>query len=290
MDLTTILSTQTPPDQQTQNPPADQGGAPPPAAWYDSLPEAYRGDANIRSHSGLESLLAEYNVLKTNSGQSVVPDWNAPYDQHKDFFTKFGVPEAPDKYTVKPPEGYTNEVNQEFMGKMQQIAHKHKIPAGAFQEFAAEYMGMEMSYQQMQEAADAQQLADRSQELEKRWGGDVEVRSEWAKKAFGQFAESGLAQELEASGIIQQPAFLHLMSEIGKAMQAPVSPGAASSSGTGVQTNIVSTPQQAADAIRAIQSDPVKSAAYYNPRDPRHKEVNAEMDALYQKAYPVMLR
>jgi hypothetical protein len=279
-NLTSILSPQTAasPDPGLVAPSPDAGAVQP--SWLDSIPEAYRQDAHITSHNGIESLLAEYGALKQNGSNA--PDWNAPFDEHKDYFMKQGVPESADKYDLGIPEG--SNMNPEFISEIQQVAHQYKISAEALKALAAVDVkfGTQISEQNAQAAAQQEEISH--QTLEKLWGDKADVRSEFTQKAFGHFSTLEEAQELGAEQILAHPYFLHVMSKIGEAMSAPVSPGASSSAGTAVQQTVVSTPQQAEAAIKAMWSDPAKAAILNDTKHSQHKQLNAEIDAYYKKA------
>lgn len=289
MGLTEILSTPAATSQVSTESAAivdaaAQTGVTTQTSWTDSLPEAYRADANITAHSGLESLLADYNALKLTGGQFKVPAIDSKYEDHKDFYTQLGVPESPDKYEIPIPDGA--QVNQEFLSEVQKIAHQYKVPAAALKALAEADFKFSSTALEQQAMASQQELENRSKTLEAKWGAEKDARVEFTKNSYQQFADSDTAAALKAKGIDSDPDFLHLMSEIGKAMKLPLSPGQKSSSGSGVQTQLVTTPEQAQEAIKAVQMDPVKMKAFMDPKDPQHKLINAHMDELYQKAYP----
>ncbi len=287
-NLNTILNSQEVPP--TNAPAAAPAASPAPAAppeWLSVIPEAYRADPNIVAHSNLDSLLAEYGSLKVTGGKLTVPPADAPYEAHKEFYTQLGVPESPDKYAIAMPEGFPEgfPMNQEFVNKIQDVAHKYKIPAAGLQELAKEYFGLEKSAIDQQLAEVANRSAQDVETLKSLWGTEFDTRADFARKGFQQFANADTIQRATDSGLIGNPTFLHIMSEIGKAMTLPQSPGASSSSGSGVQQQIVTSPAQAQAAIRALYDDPVKGKALANPRDPLYKTLQGELEMLYSKAY-----
>lgn len=297
--LTSILGTQQQAPvlqgQQQTDPNAQQALAAQQAAgaaqqpdWRDSLPAEYREDAHIKSHGDMASLLAEYGVLKTNSGQSNVPDWNAPYENHKDFFSKIGVPESYDKYQLNIPQDFPVDqfpINNEFVSQMQKIAHEAKIPQAAFEKFAQAYFGLESGAIQQQMASQQSRLAESDQVLQQKWGVDSTQRVEFAKRGFQEFADPGTIAELAKDGITTNPHFIHLMSEIGRAMAQPQSPGGRSTAGTAVQSQMITSPEQAREAINQMYANPEKAKIINDPKHPQHKQVNAELTDLYLKTY-----
>ena len=263
--------------------------APAPAAypdWMGTLPEAYRQDSQLSQHQNMEAMLAEYSALKTNAGKSTIPDWNAPYEEHKDFFSKIGVPEKPEAYELKLPENFPESyVNKDFLGKMQAAAHKAKMPAeawnGLLQEYLTEEMGAITALEQSKETA----RVEAGNTLAKLWGENSEVRSDFTRQGFGKFSSMEEAEALNGKEILEHPYFIHVMSKIGEAMKLPVTPGSSSTSGSGVQPAVISTPQQARDAIDAMWKDPETARILNSPKDPKHREMNAKVDALYAQTY-----
>jgi hypothetical protein len=256
-------------------------------AWVQTLPEAYRNDPNIKSHTGLEGVLAEYTTLKASGGKFEPPPADATFEAHKEYYTKLGVPETADKYNFAPPEGIPAELalQPEVVTEMQALAHQLKLPAKAVEAMAAAMYARAQTATQMLKATSDQELATRSEVLEKRWGNEKDVRVEFTKKGYGQFADAETAKSLEEAGITTHPAFLHLMSEVGKAMALPTTPGASSSSGSGVQQTMVSTPEQARAKIQEYQLNPEFQKALRDAKHPNHKMVNGQLDQLYQQAY-----
>jgi len=110
----------------------------------------------------------------------------------------FGIPEAPDKYTIKRPEAWPKDAqwDEGFEAEARKIAHEEGLGGKALQRMTDLYAGTVAKLQG--EAATGLQAAQAAMltDLEKDWGGQTQARIGLAQQAASVMAEKmGMDQE-----------------------------------------------------------------------------------------------
>lgn len=110
----------------------------------------------------------------------------------------FGIPEAPDKYEVKRPEGWPKDAKWDdaLETEARKIAHEEGLSGRALQRFINSYAGavgkLQADAATELQAAQGAMMAD----LEKDWGAQTQARVAMAQQAASVLAEkAGLDQE-----------------------------------------------------------------------------------------------
>lgn len=103
----------------------------------------------------------------------------------------FGIPEAPDKYDIKPPENWPKDAtwDADFEAEARKIAHEEGIPGKALQRMTDLYAGkvtamLSGAESELQSATSAM-MAD----LQKDWGDQMPAKISLAQQASGVLAE-----------------------------------------------------------------------------------------------------
>lgn len=90
----------------------------------------------------------------------------------------FGIPESPEKYDIKPPEGWPKDQqwDSDFEAEARQLAHDAGIPGAALQKFTDLYAG-KVSKLMGDAETDLQQANDAMQtDLQKDWGDQYDAK------------------------------------------------------------------------------------------------------------------
>lgn len=110
-----------------------------------------------------------YGELEKMHGGSVkLPAADAPEEEKRAFYTKMGVPESPDKYELKFPDG--TRVDDTFLGSFRTQAHQLGITPAQAQGLAAWWTEQNQGMEQGQEAASVAQRDKWTSELKNELG------------------------------------------------------------------------------------------------------------------------
>lgn len=145
--------------------PQGQAGETQAGNWHDGLHEDFRVDPSIKTfietEDGLNKFVESHLNLRKKMGTAVwVPGENASEDDVRDFRTKLGIPETPDKYTMKYKDHDVIKVGEEQDKEWRALAHKIGLTPKQAQELADfEFGRMEKALvehgKKYQEASDA---------------------------------------------------------------------------------------------------------------------------------------
>jgi hypothetical protein len=133
-------------------------------------------------------VVGSYQNLEKTLGNSVrIPGEDAKPEDVAKFWSKVGRPEKAEEY--KAPEGYkVPDGGVDLVPWFQQIAHKHNLPAKAFEGVVGEFTShMQELASQEQEAFDAQ-VNQQAEAVTKAWGSEAPVHArniQQFRQAFG---------------------------------------------------------------------------------------------------------
>ncbi|MBX9697868.1 MAG: hypothetical protein K2X74_00470 [Acetobacteraceae bacterium] len=252
--------------------------APPAADWSASLPEDLRpivtakgwkdpADA-LRSYGELETLIGRKGLIPPKEGDpdTVTAAWRAG----------LGVPEKPEGYEFKQPDGLPAEAWQEsgltaFRGWAHELGLTPAQAQGVAERFAKQQA------EAMQRAAlgigpDGKPMEET---LRAEWGVQYDAKVEQAKRAAKQFgAEAGVLDALEAK--VGGAAMMQFFARIGEAI------GEDNAAGMGAGGGAAGGGEKA-ELRRYFDATTAEHRAYSNPIDPKHREAVERVRALFAK-------
>lgn len=228
--------------------PAAAGNAvetPPSENWLEQIPEdltfeqkgedgqpravPLREHPKLKSYKGVGDLAKAYNELEKVVGKKAVglvrPADDAPEEERKTFEAELrktlGVPEKPDGYEIKVPEGRTI-ADQELYGWYRQTAHELGLSPSQAQQLFDQYDKLSRSHgeKMLQAAKAAEDNAVKS--LVSHYGGEKQAAeaTELAKRGYQALAvKAGLGSD-EAKAFAEaygnEPAFIRTFELVGK--------------------------------------------------------------------------
>lgn len=276
MSETTTASPPTPaPPPTTEAPPASVVPTAAPADWRSNLPPEIRDAPAIGRFDAPEKLAKSYLELETLVGRKgvVIPTDKDPPDVHARYRAALGVPDSPEAYGLKPPEGipdglWSDATATAFAG----MAHKHGLTPAQAQGLAAEFLSF-----QAQQMPDVEAMrASAESELRREWGAAFAAKADHAKRAVRQFGGDALVEYLETTGLGNDPRMVRAFAAIGAAMAEDVP------AGMGQGRAGVMSPDSARAEANRLMADP--SGPYWNDRHPEHRAVAQRVKDLWLMA------
>lgn len=266
-------------------------------AFAEYLPDAYKADANFRDIKDFDGLLKSFVGARKMTGldkANLLPipsnddakDWDAVYN-------KLGRPESADKYEIpKPGEGKEySEADKAMQTALLPILHK----AGVTQrQLAAIVPAWNALAAQAGEATAKQEkdaIAAADADLTKEWGAAKDSKIAIGKEALTHFTTElklgdTLTKALEAkdangNALGNNPALLKLFAHFGAQLKEDGLIGKGGGGGAGEYS-----PAEAQQQINAKRNDADFQKVYRDKKNPAHADAVAEMQRLYEQAYP----
>lgn len=253
-------------------PPAD--AAPPPADWRASLPAEIRDAPGLAKFNDPAALAKSYIEAEKLIGRKGVPipGENATPEEQAAFRAALGVPETPDAYELKAPEGVPAEVWDADNAKaFAAEAHKLGLTPAQAQGLAA------------WQAARVAELVGKAglepdgrtfeEVLQAEWGQQFDAKMDLAKRAVKEFGadEATLAAfEAKAGGA----AMVRMFAAIGEKMAEDRPAGMG-----GDSAPVITDPKAKAMEIINTPGGP-----YSNPMHPMHRQTVQEVTRLFEQA------
>lgn len=160
---------------------------------------SHRDWLSAKGFKSLDDVVKSYRDTERafRAGDKItIPKEGASAEELAEYHRKIGVPETPEGYEFKLPDGVTGELDTAMLGDAAAQAHKLGIPKGALEAFVRDW------YIPRQMDIDAAAVAARNsetQQLFKEWGGDAD-----RNKALCNRAAARLGLDRDAIGDIQQ--------------------------------------------------------------------------------------
>lgn len=218
----------------------------------------------------LEKLVGSDKVPLPPKGQDGQRDWS-----QWEGWSHLGVPEKPDGYQIKVPDGYDlTDTDKAFHQHMLPLAHKAKLApwqmdilAEGFNDFSGNLRGQNAGrIGQEVEAAEAV--------LQKKFGPALDQKLDLANRAAEHFFGQDLLVAINAAGLGRNPAFVEKMIALGElTAEDNRLPGAA--------TLPAADPEA---EVKKLEGDKDFVAAYLDGSHPGHKEAVRRMNDALAKA------
>ena len=246
-------------------------------AWRDVLPEDLRGSATLAKFQDVADLAKSYEHLEKTIGKDkfTMPDKHATAEDWRALMGKLGVPEKADEYGLNVPEDAPLEDG--FADWYKEKAHELGVLPHQAQALMDSYLERNTNALEEADTAQRAQLEGSLNELKSEWGANFDERITMAKRVVKEIGGQDLQTALNETGAGNDPRIIKAFSKMAEffAEDSDVRGGLANS---GV------TPAQALEKARGIMSD--SAHPWGNPTHPNHKAAKAEVDKLYQLAYP----
>lgn len=163
------------------------------------LPEAIRGEKTFDKFKGksAEEVIGVLGKSYSELEKFQIPGADATPEARKKFYQRIGVPEAPDKYTVKAevPEGMPWNEGTEL--KFREIAHKANLTDAQYKDLIAGYIDLAKAGLDVQAAGESEQIATAHQQLKEKWGATYERNLGLVQRAVSASGVEGLSDFLD---------------------------------------------------------------------------------------------
>lgn len=246
------------------------------ASWRDSLPEDIRGNAAISQIQDIPSLAKSYIHAQGLVGKKgvMVPGEKSTDEEWQNFFKAAGRPEM-DKYDIKAPEG--KQLNQEFLSKFKETAHKAGLLPRQLQSLFDWYSGMEEESMKSMSSAEKAAESESIVNLKKEWGDGYDRHLALARMARDELGGPDFAAHLTKLGIHNDVNLVKVLAKVGALMGEDKIKGDPNV-GTG------QTPQEVSDEIAKMRGD--LKGPYFDKTHAAHGAAVRRMEELYKKLTP----
>lgn len=242
--------------------------------WRATLPDDLKALPAAQKYATPADLLKGYVEAEKLIGRKgvAVPGENATAEEVAAYRTALGVPETPDAYGLKAPEGIPPEVWSDDSAKaFASEAHKLGLTPQQAQGLAGWWAGaMAQQVASMGLEADGRPFED---VLREEWGGQFEAKMDLAKRAvreFGADEQTLAAFEAKAGGAALVRMFARIGEKVGEDKPAGMGGDAAP---------VVTDPKAKAMEIINAPGSP-----YRDPLHPMHRQTVQEVTRLFEQS------
>lgn len=243
-----------------------------PGDWRATLPEDIRGAPSMAKFADPAALAKGYLEAEKLIGAKgvILPPENATPEQMKAFHAALGVPEAPEGYELKAPDGlpegvWSDEAAKGFAAKAHELG---LTPAQArgLAEWQAKNVGESMARSGLEPDGRTWEQA-----LQTEWGASYDANMEIARRAAKEFGDEAALAKL--GDRIGDSALVRMFHKIGVKVGEDVA--------VGLGGGAVPTQAQSAKAqIDAIMGD--TKGPYWNPMHPEHRATVQQVTRLHE--------
>jgi hypothetical protein len=188
-----------------------------PTTWRDGIAEDLRTHPSLADFKDIGSLAKSYietkaMVGKRTDGLVKIPGEQATAEEVAAWRKAIGVPDKPDGYTVRLPEGVS--VHEETLNAFRQKAHELGITpkqAEALVQFDIERY---QSSQRRSHETSAAAKTEAEKALRSEWGPQFDTRLALTQRFVEQYGGEGMIDELEVNGKANSPKLIRLLEKI----------------------------------------------------------------------------
>lgn len=251
-----------------------------PQNWKDILPQEYKDAAWLKNISDIPTLVKSHAHMQKMVGADkiAVPSKNATPEEWKAVYEKLGLPQKPEEYKVEIDPKFKDKMDEDFVKGLSSKAHEAGIlphQAKKVAEWFAEENEKAFITQQKELE---NHIAAGIDGLKKEWGSAYNEKITQAKVALKELGGEELTKYVRESGLGKNAAFIKIMAKAGELLaEDKIRDGQGNENGA-------MTPAQARAKLQEIKAD-IKSP-YYNKDHHEHARVKAEVNRLYQMAFP----
>lgn len=251
--------------------------APATPSWRDSIAEDLRADPSLTKFSTLDDLAKSYKHLERSFGSNKIsiPSEHATEDDWKQVYRKLGQPEKLEDYKIKAPKD--SSLDEDFVKQFSENAFKAGVlPKQAEQLLGWYHQAVQADVEKQKQTVEhqGQQVV---QELKKEWGMAFNEKIMRAQSAVKEFGGDELVTFLNETGLGNNPVLVKLFAKLGDLTKEDNVPGRERAQGA-------MTPSEAMEKARNIMAD--KEHPFNIVNHPNHEKALAEMQRIYELAYP----
>jgi hypothetical protein len=270
---------------QTSTPSANGGAAPEPAFWEGFTDKSLAQSNSVTRWKSVEEMAKGYVNLEQRFGVPPERRIDLPEDMTKpeamrEVFTKLGLPEKPEGYGFKLPEGASEQDNA-MLGKYVEAAHKAGVPTSQAKQMLDWWVEQNAAAQTAAAEALTARKTEGETQLKTAFGGAYEARMREAKNLLGRYDPEGKTG-LTADNLTTFPAWTQMLIRMSDRMQEP----GGLPNGELPDGERPLTPAQAQAQLNTFNLDQAKQLALFDPKHPSHKAVVEERNKLLTAAHP----
>lgn len=248
-----------------------------PENWKMGLPKDLQEDSTLKLINDVPSLAKSYvNAQKMiGADKIVVPSKHATDEDWKGVFSKLGLPSDLKEYGIKKPDG--SDLEDDFLEQFKAEAHKSNILPKQAQKLVDWFSSANKVMTENVKKEMATKQIQAIEGLKKEWGLAFEGNVNKAHQVLKSFADEGMMQYIEKSGLGNDVNLIKLFAKIGESLQEDKIIG----KGSGTP---MFTPDSARSEINKIMGD--FNHPYHISSHPNHGNAVEEMKKLFAQAYP----
>lgn len=266
------------------------------ADWRSALPEELRGESVFESIKGkdvneaLPVLAKNYvNAQKLVGADRIsIPGKNATPEQIAEYHKKLGVPDKPDAYEHKLPEGLKPEqLDTALLTTWKERLHKAGIPKTAAEQIINQYLEDNAGQINAQETARIESDKQNDLSVREKWGDKYDENSNFARHALEQLGTPELAQFFDQSGLGNHPELVEFFAKAGRAIAEDTARGAGDGTGDGAPRTAAAAQ---AELTRLQNDESFQKALWDESFEGReaHNTAVARRSKLFLVAFPGM--
>ena len=246
--------------------------------WQSELPEELQADEtlnNIRDIPSMAKMLVNAQKM-VGKDKVVLPGADATPEDYQSFYRSLGVPDSPDKYGLKKPEDFPEDMpfDEAQVKEYAEVAHKNGLMPSQVKALYDWYNEKtQTTYKNVSLAeADAREKAE--QVLKDEWGEQYSELLNKAQKAIAAYIPQEERDFLKRPEIGNNPIIIKALAKVGEGLSED-------------QLALSDEPDTGASAqaeINRIMGDP--NHAYHNKSAPGHRAAVNEVADLYKRIYP----
>ena len=268
---------------------AGAGGAaaaPEPKFWEGFADKSLAQSNSVTRWPSVEEMAKGYVSLEKRFGVPPERRIDLPEDMTKpeamrEVMGKLGLPEKPDGYGFKLPEG-ASEADNAMLGKYTEAAHKAGVPTAQAREMLNWWVEQNAAAQTAAAEALTARKAEGESALKTAFGAAYDDRMREAKNLLTRYDPEGKTG-LSADNLTTFPAWTQMLIRMSDRMQEP---GGLPQGGAPEGGERPMTPAQAQAQLNTFELDQAKQAALHDGKHPAHKAVLAERTKLLEAANP----
>tara|TARA_R100001377_G_scaffold83427_2_gene64943 strand:- start:1188 stop:2045 length:858 start_codon:yes stop_codon:yes gene_type:complete len=243
------------------------------ADWRSSLPEELKNNATLETYTSVESLAKAYLNASSMLGKDKLFKPNSE-DEWKAFYDEMGRPTEPAGYEFPANDADSKfEVDAEMVDKFRSVAHEAGLSGNQAQRLYEWYTANNAEQYEQAVSTAEESVAESEASMRKEWGKAYDHKMEQALRAVREFGGEPLVDELNATGLGNNPNLIKAFASAGERII-----GDQQLEGDG--SNVM-TPAQIKDEIAAIQNDP----SFYDSNNLERPSMVRKMQGLMEELH-----
>lgn len=258
--------------------PATPAAPVPPTDWRAALPPEMQEDASLKKYKNVTDLANAYkNAQKVIGGPKIaLPNANTSEAEWKEIYTKLGVPEKIEDYSVKFKDG-TN-IDAKFGADFKAMAHKLGVLPKQAQALAEWFSDANINATVEATKARDANFNKTVEGLKATWGNAFDMNVARANKVVQSVGGPEMVEHFKALGLGGDQKTMIFLAKLGETLYKEDKLVGGNPGGTPALT-----PAETKAEINKIMGDP--KSPYFLKDHPSHKDVVAEVRRLHESLY-----